>query len=74
MLQKSYEKNESGNLYLIPTPIGNLEDITYRAISTLKSVDIIFAEDTRETINLLKYYGIAKNVLNQVLVYLMWYI
>ena len=62
MIQKSYEKKEIGKLYLIPTPIGNLEDITYRSINTLKEVDIIFAEDTRETINLLKYYNISKKV------------
>ena len=62
MIQKSYEKSEYGNLYLIPTPIGNLEDITFRAIRTLKSVDIVFAEDTRETFTLLKYYDINKKI------------
>ena len=62
MIQKSYDKSPYGKLYLIPTPIGNLEDITFRAINTLKEVDIVYAEDTRETLNLLKYLKINKKV------------
>ena len=61
MVQKSYDR-ENGNLYIVPTPIGNLKDITYRAVEILSSVDAIFAEDTRVTIQLLNALDIKNKV------------
>lgn len=49
-------------LYLVPTPIGNLKDITLRALEVLKEVEVILAEDTRNTSHLLNHYQISKPV------------
>ena len=62
MSQKSYDNTPT--LYLIPTPIGNMEDITIRAVNTLKMVDVVFCEDTRVTGQLLKYLDISKKLIS----------
>ena len=63
MSQKSYFNNKA-TLFLIPTPIGNLEDITIRSLNTLKEVEVIFSEDTRVTSQLLKYFNIHKKLIS----------
>ena len=62
MSQKSYDG--SATLYLIPTPIGNMDDITYRAVKTLGEVEVVFCEDTRETGLLIHHLGLKKRLIS----------
>lgn len=62
MVQNSYDG--SAALYLVPTPIGNLDDITYRAVKVLAEVEVIFSEDTRVTLNLLNNLNIKKKLIS----------
>jgi 16S rRNA (cytidine1402-2'-O)-methyltransferase len=55
---------DSGILYIVATPIGNLGDISERAVSTLRAVDLILCEDTRVTKNLLDHFGISTRTLS----------
>lgn len=61
-----WQRNYDGNpiLYLVPTPIGNMDDMTYRSVNVLKEVEVIFSEDTRVTRSLLNFFNISKKLIS----------
>ncbi|MGE6756129.1 16S rRNA (cytidine(1402)-2'-O)-methyltransferase [Rossellomorea sp. NPDC071047] len=62
--QKSFQDSEKGSLYLVPTPIGNLEDMTFRAIRMMREAAVIAAEDTRNTKKLCNYFEIDTPIIS----------
>lgn len=63
-VQKSFSDTDKGHVYIVPTPIGNLEDITFRSLKTLKTVHVIAAEDTRHTKKLLNHFDIHTSLIS----------
>ncbi|ARI75470.1 16S rRNA (cytidine(1402)-2'-O)-methyltransferase [Halobacillus mangrovi] len=63
-IQNSFKDEEQGALYIVPTPIGNLNDMTFRAVETLKNADAIAAEDTRNTKKLLNHFDIHTSLIS----------
>lgn len=62
--QRSFVNNSKGCLFLVPTPIGNLDDMTFRAVKTLQDADLVAAEDTRNTKNLLNHFDITTDLIS----------
>ncbi|WP_125714412.1 16S rRNA (cytidine(1402)-2'-O)-methyltransferase [Companilactobacillus kedongensis] len=62
--QKSFVDNSKGCLFLVPTPIGNLDDMTFRSVKTLQDADLIAAEDTRNTMKLLTHFEIDTDLIS----------
>ena len=58
-----------GILYIVPTPVGNLDDMTFRAVNVLREADLVLAEDTRTSSVLLKHFGIEARHLQSCLLY-----
>src|SRR5699024_665160 len=63
-IQSSFTSESNATLYVVPTPIGNLEDMTYRAVGVLKEVQLDAAEDTRNTMKLLSHYDIRTELVS----------